>query len=64
MPEIKWIEILKDDLWFWQWKSQEIGNTEKYVEAKGIIEYSLWLLNIYGMFFLSTILFYNIRLSH
>lgn len=61
MPEIRWIEILKDGLWFWRWKSQEFDSTEKYVEAKGIIEHCLWFLNIYGMFFLPTILFYRIK---
>lgn len=38
-------------------KSQEIDNTEKHVEAKGIIKYDIWYLNMVSYFFLLILFF-------
>lgn len=42
MYEIKWIEILLDDVNSDNKRSQEIHNAKEYVEAKGIIKSNMW----------------------
>lgn len=64
MYKIKWIEILLDDVYSDNKRSQEIHNAEEYVEAKGIIKHNMWFKYLQQVIFTNYILFILLYIAY